>query len=123
MFSADALWVLAMQQRYDIYHVQMGTHARHAYSYMDAEGKLRHAACPVLKFRYRGHEIETAIPMKTVAEWVTGQAGVAMQHVYAAVAWDSADIERSIATTVADIDHMMGDAPDTRDTQRARRKA
>ena len=103
MFTAEAFFVIAMQQRYGVTDLAVTTLPRHSYSYIDEQHKLITVAKPVLVFGYKNVRVEKAMPMVLQAEWVTGSAGVAMQRVFAVCDWTADDIEAYISKTVADL--------------------
>lgn len=99
----DAIFVLAMQQRYGVCDLGVTTKASAVYTYLNEFGRAVHVAKPVLVFQFAGHKVEAVMPMRVVEDWVTGSAGVAMKRVIAECAWTADDVERCIARLVADL--------------------
>jgi hypothetical protein len=101
--NADALFVMSLQQRFGVYSVELTTQAKHFFRYHDEAGVPRTVMVPVLIFCYENARVEKALPMKLAQEWITGSHGVAMQRITAECAWSQVDIEKYIASTVADL--------------------
>lgn len=103
MFTLDTFTVVALQQRYGITGLAIGTHPKHTFSHLDERRQLVTVARPVLRFAFGNARVEKLLPMALKHTWLEGDAGIATRRVYAECEWGADDIEAYVRKTVADL--------------------